>query len=83
MDFDNPSKLRFFTNCVLFWVLKRLDEEGGGGGVVVIDFVTNATKPKYLLQKSDRYMSLKLCILVCVCVCVGGGVLIKLNFKTA
>ena len=68
MDFDNPSKLRFFTNCVLFWVLKRLDEEGGGG-VVVIDFVTNATKPKYLLQKSDRYMSLKLCILVCV----GGG----------
>ena len=25
---------------------------GGGGGVVVIDFVTNATNPKYLFQKS-------------------------------
>ena len=32
---------------------------GGGGwgwGVVVIDFVTNATKPKHLLQKLDRYV---------------------------
>ena len=29
-------------NCVLFWVLKRLDEEGsgeGGEGVDVLDFV--------------------------------------------
>ena len=40
-------------NCVLFLVLKRL-QEGGGGGVVVIDSVTNAMKPKYLLQKQNR-----------------------------
>ena len=34
MDFGNPKDLRFFlTICVLFRVLKRLEEvEGGGGG---------------------------------------------------
>ena len=33
MDFGNPKKLRFLTICILFQVLKRLEEEGGGGGV--------------------------------------------------
>ena len=32
MDFGNPKKLRFLTICILFRVLKRLEEEGGGGG---------------------------------------------------
>ena len=30
MDFGNPKQLRFLTICILFWVLKRLEEEGGG-----------------------------------------------------
>ena len=33
MDFGKPKKLRFFMYCVLFQVLKRLEE---GGGVVVV-----------------------------------------------
>ena len=33
MDFGNPKKLRFLTICILFRVLKRLEEEEGGGGV--------------------------------------------------
>ena len=32
MDFANPKKLRILTICILFRVLKRLEEEGGGGG---------------------------------------------------
>ena len=32
MDFGNPKKLRCLTICVLFRVLKRLEEEEGGGG---------------------------------------------------
>ena len=31
MDFGNPKKLRFLTICILFRVLKRLEEEEGGG----------------------------------------------------
>ena len=31
MDFGNPKKLRFVTICILFRVLKRLEEEEGGG----------------------------------------------------
>ena len=34
MDFGNPTKLRLLTICILFRVLKRLEEEGGGGGGV-------------------------------------------------
>ena len=30
MDFGNPKKLRLLTICILFRVLKRLEEEGGG-----------------------------------------------------
>ena len=30
MDIGNPKKLRFLTICILFRVLKRLEEEGGG-----------------------------------------------------
>ena len=30
MDFGNPKKLRILTICILFRVLKRLEEEGGG-----------------------------------------------------
>ena len=30
MDFGNPKKLRFLTLCILFRVLKRLEEEEGG-----------------------------------------------------
>ena len=32
MDFGNPKKLRLLTICILFRVLKRLEEETGGGG---------------------------------------------------
>ena len=32
LDFGNPKKLKFLTICVLFRVLKRLEEEEGGGG---------------------------------------------------
>ena len=32
MDLGNPKKLRFLTICILFRVLKRLEEEKGGGG---------------------------------------------------
>ena len=31
MDFGNPKKLRLLTICILFRVLKRLEEEVGGG----------------------------------------------------
>ena len=54
MDFGNPKKLRFLTICILFWVLKRLEEEGGEGWQIVTDFVTRLMRPKYLLKKSDR-----------------------------
>ena len=57
MDFGNPKKLRLLTICILFRVLKRLEEEvgGGGGGLqIVTDFVTRLMGPKYLLKKSDR-----------------------------
>ena len=30
MDFGNPKKLRILTICILFRVLKRLEEKGGG-----------------------------------------------------
>ena len=32
MDFGSPPKFRLLTICILFRVLKRLEEEGGGGG---------------------------------------------------
>ena len=54
VDFGNPKQLRFLTICFLFWVLKRLEEEGGGGWQIVTDFVTRLIRPKYLLKKSDR-----------------------------
>ena len=57
MDFGNPKKLRILTICILFRVLKRLEEEGGGGvggWHIVTDFVTRLMRPKYLLKKSDR-----------------------------
>ena len=54
MDFGNPKKLRFLTICILFRVLKCLEEEGGGGWQIVTDFVTRLLRPKYLLKKSDR-----------------------------
>ena len=59
MDFGNPKQLRFLTICVLFRVLKRLEEKKGGGGWhIVTDFVTRFMKPKYLLEKSDRRCTL-------------------------
>ena len=59
MDFGNPKKLRFLTICILFRVLKRLEEEEGGGGWhIVTDFVTRLMRPKYLLKKSDRRCTL-------------------------
>ena len=54
MDFGNPKKLRFLTICILFRVLKRLEEEGGEGWQIVTDFVTRLMRPKYLLKKSDK-----------------------------
>ena len=54
MDFGNPKKMRFLTICILFRVLKRLEEEGGGGWQIATDFVTRLMRPKYLLKKSDR-----------------------------
>ena len=53
MDFGNPKKLRILTICILFRVLKRLEEEGVGLQIVT-DFVTRLMRPKYLLKKSDR-----------------------------
>ena len=58
MDFGNPKKLRFLTICILFWVLKRLEEEEGGGWQIVRDFVTRLMRPKNLLKKSDRRCTL-------------------------
>ena len=49
--------LRFLTICVLYRVLKRLEEEEGGGGHIVTDFVTRVMRPMYLLKKSARYIS--------------------------
>ena len=54
MDFGNPKMLRLLTICILFRVLKRLEEEGGGGWQIFTDFVTRLMRPKYLLKKSDR-----------------------------
>ena len=54
MDFGYPKKLRFLTICILFRVLKRLEEEGGEGWQIVTDFVTRLMRPKYLLKKSDK-----------------------------
>ena len=54
MDFGNPKKLRLLTICILFRVLKRLEEEGGERVQIVTDFVTRLMRPKYLLKKSDR-----------------------------
>ena len=54
MDFANPKKLRILTICILFRVLKLLEEEGGEGLQIVTDFVTRLMRPKYLLKKSDR-----------------------------
>ena len=54
MDFGNPKKLRFLTICILFRVLKRLEEEEGEGWQIVTDFVTRLMRPKYLLKKSDK-----------------------------
>ena len=54
MDFGNPKKLRILTICILFRVLKRLEEEGGGGWQIVTDFVTRLMRPKYLLKKSVK-----------------------------
>ena len=53
MDFGIPKKLRILTICILFRVLKRLEEERGGWHIVT-DFVTRLLRPKYLLKKSDR-----------------------------
>ena len=53
MDFGNPKMLRLLTICILFRVLKRLEEEGGGWQIFT-DFVTRLMRPKYLLKKSDR-----------------------------
>ena len=52
MDFGNPRKVRFCTNCVLLGS-EAIGGEGGEG--VVTDFATNAMNTKYLLEKSDRY----------------------------
>ena len=68
MVFGNPKKLRILTICVLFQVLKRLEEEEGGH--IVADFVTRLMRPKYLLKKSDRYMYVYIYIYIYVCVCV-------------
>ena len=57
MDFGNPKKLRFLTICILFRVLKRVEEEEGGWHIVT-DFVTRLMRPKYLLKKSDRRCTL-------------------------
>ena len=76
MDFGKPKKLKILTICVLFQVLKRLEEEEGGGWHIVTDFVTRLIRPKYILKKSDRYMYIYIyifmfvCVNVCVYVCV-------------
>ena len=42
MDFVNPKKLRFLTICILFRVLKRLEEEEGGGGGISLQTLWHA-----------------------------------------
>ena len=54
MDFGNPKELKILTICILFRVLKHLEEEKGGGLQIVTDSVTRLIRPKYLLKKSDR-----------------------------
>ena len=54
MDFANPKNMRILTICILFRVLKLLEEEGGEGLQIVTDFVTRLMRPKYLLKNSDR-----------------------------
>ena len=49
--------MRILSICVLFQILKRLEEEEGGGHMVT-DFVTRLMRPKYLLKKSDRRCAL-------------------------
>ena len=58
MDFGNPKMLRLLTICILFRVLKRLEEEEGGGWQIFTDFVTRLMRPKYLLKKSDSRCTL-------------------------
>ena len=57
MDFGNPTKLSFLTVCILFRVLKRLEEEEGRWHIVT-DFVTRLMRPKYLLKLSDNRYTL-------------------------
>ena len=55
MDFGNPKKLRILTICVLFRVLKRLEEEEGGGGWhIVADFVTRLMRPSTFLKNQTE-----------------------------
>ena len=42
IDFGNPKKLRFLTICILFRVLKRLEEEEGGGGGIYLQTLWHA-----------------------------------------
>ena len=54
MDFGNPKKLQLLTICILFRVLKRLEEERGGGlWQFVTDFVTRLMRPKYTFLKNQ------------------------------
>ena len=57
MDFGNPKKLRFLTICILFRVLKRLEEDGGGGGGAGISLQTcdtpNEAKVPFLKNQTE------------------------------
>ena len=52
MDFGNPKKLRLLTICILFRVLKRLEEEGGVANRYKLCDTPNEAKVP--LKKSDR-----------------------------
>ena len=63
MDFGSPKELRFFSNCILFWVLKAIGGGVGGGGWWWCCYRLrdrNAMKPKYLLKRQDRYMKISI-----------------------
>ena len=45
MDFGNPKKLRILTICVLFQVLKRLEEEEGAYRCRLFDTPSEAKVP--------------------------------------
>ena len=65
MDFGNPKKLRILTICVLFQVLKRLEEEEGGAYRCRLCDTPSEAKVPF-----KKIRQIYVCIYIYVCVCV-------------